>query len=183
MPATDTPAPAETPDVPATATADELPIPVTTAQVDPAPEGLTTLDGGTIILGNSGSVLTMTVMSDGVGYTRRPSIFLDANYTPFMRLSELVACIDDWTLTTESGTQTLTAAGYTVVISTADSLSVTVDGTPVTVSDSEILLDSGEVYISDSFLRATLSATTVFDQDENSLILFIQNKSVNNSAD
>ncbi len=183
VPATDTPAPVEAPDAQAAATADELPIPVTTAQTDPAPEGLTTLEGGTIILGNSGSVLTMTVISDGVGYTRRPSLFLNAEHTPFMRLSELAACIGDWTFTTDGGTQTLTAAGYTVVISTADSLSVTVDGTPVTLSGGELLFDNGEAYISDSFLRATLSATTVFDQDENSLILFIQNKSVNNSVD
>lgn len=79
-PAPETPAPSA---APTTSPADDLPLPgasgdfpvdtVTTEAPVYTPEGLTLLPNGSIILGNGGATLTMTVTQDGVGYTRRPS--------------------------------------------------------------------------------------------------------------
>lgn len=187
---TDTPAPAT--ETPAPASGD-LPLPtenfpvdvVTTEAPAPAPEGLTLLPNGSIILGNSGSALTMTVMQDGVGYTRRPSLYVDETGSPVMSLQELAACIDGWTLTqSDDGVWALSAAGYDVVLRESTGvLSLTVDGNAVSVENGAMLLLSGDVYVTDSFLRTALRATTVFDADEQSLILFIPNKTVSNSTD
>ena len=192
--ATPTPAP-ETPAPSAAPTAEDLPLPdvtdafpvdvVTTEAPVYTPDGLTLLPNGSIILGNGGATLTMTVTQDGVGYTRRPSLWVNTVGSPVMSLRELAACIDDWQLdVSESGVWVLSAAGYTVVIRETDSgLSVMVDGSAVAMESGAVRLDNGEVYISDMFLRTALKATTIFDSDEQSLILFVRNKSVSTSAD
>ena len=160
---------------------------VTTEAPVYTPDGLTLLPNGSIFLGSGGDgqALTMTVMQDGVGYTRRPSLWVNTVGSPVMSLRELAACIDDWQLdVSESGVWVLSAAGYTVVIRETDSgLSVMVDGSPVAMESGAVRLDNGEVYISDMFLRTALKATTIFDSDEQSLILFVRNKSVSTSAD
>ena len=180
---------------PTASPADDLPLPgasgdfpvdtVTTEAPVYTPEGLTFLPNGSIILGNGGATLTMTVTQDGVGYTRRPSLWVNTVGSPVVSLRELAACIDDWQLNvSESGVWVLSAAGYTVVIRETDSgLSVMVDGSPVAMESGAVRLDNGEVYISDMFLRTALKATTIFDSDEQSLILFVRNKSVSTSAD
>lgn len=192
--ATPTPAP-ETPAPSAAPTAEDLPLPdvtdafpvdvVTTEAPVYTPDGLTLLPNGSIILGNGGATLTMTVTQDGVGYTRRPSLWVNTVGSPVMSLRELAACIDNWQLdVSESGVWVLSAAGYTVVIRETDSgLSVMVDGSAVAMESGAVRLDNGEVYISDMFLRTALKATTIFDSDEQSLILFVRNKSVSTSAD
>lgn len=192
--ATPTPAP-ETPAPSAAPTAEDLPLPdvtdafpvdvVTTEAPVYTPDGLTLLPNGSIILGNGGATLTMTVTQDGVGYTRRPSLWVNTVGSPVMSLRELAACIDDWQLdVSESGVWVLSAAGYTVIIRETDSgLSVMVDGSAVAMESGAVRLDNGEVYISDMFLRTALKATTIFDSDEQSLILFVRNKSVSTSAD
>ena len=192
--ATPTPAP-ETPAPSAAPTAEDLPLPdvtdafpvdvVTTEAPVYTPDGLTLLPNGSIILGNGGATLTMTVTQDGVDYTRRPSLWVNTVGSPVMSLRELAACIDDWQLdVSESGVWVLSAAGYTVVIRETDSgLSVMVDGSAIAMESGAVRLDNGEVYISDMFLRTALRATTIYDSDEQSLILFVRNKSVSTSAD
>ena len=185
--ATPTPAP-ETPAPSAAPTAEDLPLPdVTTEAPVYTPDGLTLLPNGSIFLGSGGNgqALTMTVTQDGVGYTRRPSLWVNTVGSPVMSLRELAACIDDWQLeVNESGVWVLSAAGYTVVIRETDSgLSVMVDGSAVAMESGAVRLDNGEVYISDMFLRTALRATTIYDSDEQSLILFVRNKSVSTSAD
>ncbi len=191
-PAPETPAPSA---APTASPADDLPLPgasgdfpvdtVTTEAPVYTPEGLTLLPNGSIILGNGGATLTMTVTQDGVGYTRRPSLWVNTVGSPVMSLRELAACIDDWQLdVSESGVWVLSAAGYTVVIRETDSgLSVMVDGSAIAMESGAVRLDNGEVYISDMFLRTALRATTIYDSDEQSLILFVRNKSVSTSAD
>lgn len=194
VPPTATPTPA--PETPAP-TAEDLPLPdvtdafpvdvVTTEAPVYTPDGLTLLPNGSIFLGSSGNgqALTMTVTQDGVGYTRRPSLWVNTVGSPVMSLRELAACIDDWQLdVSESGVWVLSAAGYTVVIRETDSgLSVMVDGSAIAMESGAVRLDNGEVYISDMFLRTALRATTIYDSDEQSLILFVRNKSVSTSAD
>ena len=169
-PAPETPAPSA---APTASPADDLPLPgasgdfpvdtVTTEAPVYTPEGLTLLPNGSIILGNGGATLTMTVTQDGVGYTRRPSLWVNTVGSPVMSLS---------------------AAGYTVVVRETDSgLSVMVDGSAIAMESGAVRLDNGEVYISDMFLRTALRATTIYDSDEQSLILFVRNKSVSTSTD
>ena len=172
-PAPETPAPSA---APTASPADDLPLPgasgdfpvdtVTTEAPVYTPDGL-------------------TLLPDGVGYTRRPSLWVNTVGSPVMSLRELAACIDDWQLdVSESGVWVLSAAGYTVVIRETDSgLSVMVDGSAIAMESGAVRLDNGEVYISDMFLRTALRATTIYDSDEQSLILFVRNKSVSTSAD
>ena len=192
--APETPAPSA---APTASPADDLPLPgasgdfpvdtVTTEAPVYTPDGLTLLPNGSIFLGSGGNgqALTMTVTQDGVGYTRRPSLWVNTVGSPVMSLRELAACIDDWQLdVSESGVWVLSAAGYTVVIRETDSgLSVMVDGSAIAMESGAVRLDNGEVYISDMFLRTALRATTIYDSDEQSLILFVRNKSVSTSAD
>ncbi len=187
--ATPTLAPTATPTAPA---ASDLPQPssapattVTSAPVVLPESGLTMLDNGNIILGNSGTSLTFSVMTDGVGYTRRPGLWVDADGQAIMSLTELVQCIDDWTLTkNEDGTQTFTACGYTIVLQDIEGdLVAMLDGASLPLGVSDLQLRDGDIYISQDFLSTAIQATVIFDLDERSLILFVTNKSVNSSAD
>lgn len=189
--ATPTPAPSAAPtaeDLPLPDVTDAFPVDVVTTEAPVyTPDGLTLLPNGSIFLGSGGNgqALTMTVTQDGVGYTRRPSLWVNTVGSPVMSLRELAACIDDWQLdVSESGVWVLSAAGYTVVIRETDSgLSVMVDGSAIAMESGAVRLDNGEMYISDMFLRTALRATTIYDSDEQSLILFVRNKSVSTSAD
>lgn len=187
--ATPTLAPTATPTVPA---ASDLPQPsaapattVTSAPVVLPESGLKMLDNGNIILGNSGTSLTFSVMTDGVGYTRRPGLWVDADGQAIMSLTELVQCIDDWKLTkNEDGPQTFTACGYTIVLQAIEGdLVAMMDGASLPLGVSDLQLRDGDIYISQDFLSTAIQATVIFDLDERSLILFVTNKSVNSSAD
>ncbi len=192
VPPTATPTPSITPtvapsDLPKPSETEAVPVeteePATSVTLTDS--GMVMLDNGSIILGNSGRALTFSVLSDGVGFTRRPGLWVDADGLAVMNLHELVQCIDGWTLTeTADNTWLFTAAGYELIIQSVEGdLVVLSDNATLALSASDVQLRDGELYISQEFLSSALNATVVFELDEKSLILFVPEKSVATATD
>lgn len=147
---------------------------------------LTLLDGAYIISGTDGKSLYREATVDGVPALVRPGLWLNEAGVPVMSLSQLADCQNGWSLMGSSadGLYTLWACGYTVSIQfQAEGLSVLVDGEPLVVPAEDAFLQDGTLYVTDAFLRTVLKAQTVFDADEKSLVLFLQDKSIANAQD
>ena len=147
---------------------------------------LTKLEGAYIISGTDGTALYRETLVDGVPALVRPDLWINEADAPVLSLAQLVDCLDGWALMGSSvdGVYALNACGYTVSIHLkADGLSVLVDGESVAVPAENVFLQDGTLYVTDGFLRTTLKASTVFDADEKSLVLFLQDKSIANAQD
>ena len=151
-----------------------------------AAAALTRLEGAYIISGSTGETLYYETLLDGQPALVKPELWINAQSNPVFSLSQLTDCMDDWTLMGSSadGLYALTACGYTVSIHVrADSVAVLVDGEAVVIPTEDIFLQDDVLYVSDLFLRTTLKADTIFDADENSLIIFFKDKSMANAQD
>ncbi len=176
------------------------PTPVPTST--PGPDGLIPLpEGGTLtweaihlhtILYNNTSI---TVTHEG--YPRSaPDMWLRGN--------ELMLSLDDlargagWALSADPGDHfTLSGAGYALDVTVTeagqrlragdqgyvDSFTCLDAGVPVAVAQGEIVSENGKWYVSVNFLKKVMNAEAVWDEDENTLILRIREKSSAQSAD
>ncbi len=185
---TSTPTPTLPPVPTLTAAPGETPAPAPTAE--PGHEvtaiALTELPEALIIYGVTGEALAQTAIVDGVSVRVRPDLWVNATGDAVVDLMQLADCMEGWFLSGSSadGFYTLSAAGYVVEIQcSANGASVTVDGNAVAVGAEDVQLYGGVLYVTDNFFEKTLAATTVFDADEQSLVLFIQDKRVTQSAD
>ncbi len=160
---------------PATETPEPLPLPTVNA-----PDGWDRLDDGAIISGNTGKPLYLP----GEGQTA-PDLFMTADGRGAVSLQQLADCLENWQLEAASADLwKLTACGYAVEINLmADGLNVTVDGTPVALDMQSVQLHEGTLYVTDAFLTGALGAQVVFDVDENSLVLFLVDKSLAGAQD
>ncbi|MBQ8200481.1 MAG: peptidoglycan-binding protein [Clostridia bacterium] len=147
--------------------------------------GLTEVSDALIISGLTGEPLALTETIDGVAVRIRPHLWENEMGEAVMSLRELVDCMPGWTLMGSSadGVYRLNAAGYAVEIQCGAVLSVTVDGAPVQVDMDDVKLSGSTVYITADFLEAALSATTIYDAEEQSLVLFMMDKTVNQAND
>ena len=72
------------------------------------------LPNARMVYGSSGEAMAYRVQQDGVTMLKNPRVFRLTDGTLQLPLSDLAACLEDWTLTMgESGSAVLTAAGYT----------------------------------------------------------------------
>lgn len=189
-PETPTPDPAQTPapvvsQAPADAPATEVPAPDTSAPADlPADDplavpGLTKIDSGFIISGNTGSALYIEQVIGGQQALVKPGLWQNAAGDAVVALPQLADCLD-WVLIGSSadGLYTLDALGYRVTIQiSAEAIDVQVDDEPIALDMDDVLLADGTLYVTDAFLQKALGATTIFDVDEYSLVLFLTEKS------
>ena len=154
----------------------------------PAAQGtaLTLLDGAYIISGADGKALYRETLLDGLPALVRPDMWVTADATPVMSLTQLVDSLEGWSLMGSSadGLYALNACGYTVSIHfKANETTILVDGEAVSVSDKDVFLQDDMLFITDGFLRSVLKADTVFDADEKSLVVFLRDKSVAQAQD
>lgn len=148
--------------------------------------GLELLDGAYIISGADGKTLYRETLVDGLPALIKPDLWLTESGAAAMSLAELTDCLEGWSLMGSSadGLYALSACGYTVSIHMRDGVAaILVDGKAVSVSPEDVFLQDGTLYVTDAFLRNVLMAETVFDGDENSLVVFFKDKSVANAQD
>lgn len=167
-------------------------LPAITPTPTPAPvlTGLTLLENAYVISGNTGEMLQHTVTTEydtfAVQAMARPSLWVNEAGQAVLSLTELADCLDGWTLMGSSadGLYALNACGYTLSIQLlSDVPTVLVDGQAVDIAAEDLFLHNGTVYVSEGFLRTALKAETVFDADENSLVLTFTDKSIAGAQD
>ena len=158
-----------------------------TQATSPAPAGsLTRLEGAYVISGSSGKALYREMLVDGQPALVKADLWLNTAGNPVLSLSQLVDCMEGWRLmgSTADSLWALNACGYTVSINLLSGQPVIqVDGLKADVSIQDVFLWENDLYVTDSFLRATLQAETVFDADEKSLVVFFRDKSIANAQD
>ena len=140
--------------------------------------GLTRVDGGFIISGNTGSALYIEQTIGSQQALVKPGLWQNADGDAVVALPQLADCLG-WQLIGSStdGLYTLDALGYRVTIQlSAEAVDVTVDDAPIAVDMDDVFLADGMLYVTDAFLQKALGAATIFDVDEYSLVLFLTEK-------
>lgn len=178
--ATPTPAPTETPAPTQAPTAE----PAAEATIAPpeataAPEQLA---DAVIVMNDAGEPLTYLKQEDGVTMARKPRVWLKDGEL-LISLANLADALEDWNLQQEGNTYTLTAAGYTVVLTSADPFTCTVDGKALPLEAQDVLLTEDGLLVSPAFLAMCLNAETEWDDEESTLMIRLQHKSVTQATD
>lgn len=178
--ATDTPA-ANTTDATIAPPATDAPTAEPTATPDP--NALTALSGASIVLGDSGEKLTCLRQEDGVTVRMNPRLWITTDGRIYMDLTDLAAGGEGWVLTLSmDGAYHLTAEGYDVVIA-ADGLSCTVDGETISLEDGDFRMEDCSPLCSAALLENALHASTLWDADEQTMMIQILPRDVAEATD
>ena len=118
----------------------------------------------------------LVIEKDGVWQTAEGGLLLD--------MTDLAGSVEDWTLTLSAeGAYTFSAAGYAVTILPGTPAACQVDGADVALAEGDFLLSNGAALCSPALLEKTLSAQTLWDADEQTLMLQVQHKDVAQATD
>ena len=176
------------------------PTPVPTAT--PGPDGLIPIpEGGTE---SWVEIHLHTILYQGESLTIKDSIGHAAAPAMFYRGSELLLSLDDlataagWHFFADTGENfSLQAEGYILDVAVLpgalvmrsgpmaylDAFSVTDAGRDVPVAQGDIVSENGRWYVSLDFLRKAMNADITWDEDENTLLIRMATKPMNDSAD
>ena len=172
---TATPAPTQAPEAQPTAEA-TLALPESTS----APE---LLADAVIVMNDEGQPLACLRQEDGVTVSTRPRMWTQ-NGELLLSLFDLASALEDWELQQSGESCTLTAAGYTVVLTAKDgACTCTVDGEALPLEEQDALILGDELLVSPAFLAMSLNAETEWDEEESTLMIRLQHKSVSQAAD
>lgn len=139
-----------------------------------------------VINGDTGEIILVSETVDELTMLRNPGVWHTAEGQIVLSLQELVNGFKTWTLMGSSadGVYTLTAAGYQVQIQhIAGETLVLCDGEHVALAPTDVQLQDGVIYVTEDFLKTAIGASTIYDADESSLILFVRDKAMAESAD
>lgn len=184
--------------VPNLAVLTPTPVPTST----PGPDGLIPLpEGGTSVWQ---AIHLHTILLNNTSVTVVHEGFPRAAPDMWLRGSELMLSLSDmaesagWTFSADQGERfSLKAAGYDLEVAVTpagqrlrsgetgytDSFTCLDAGADVPLAQGDVVSENGKWYISVNFLKKALKAETVWDEDENTLILRIREKSTAQSAD
>ena len=154
-----------------------------TAEPTPDPNMLTELTGASIVLGDSGEKLTCLRQQDGVTIRVNPRLWRTLEGDIYMDMADLAASARDWAFSLSmDGAYHLTAEGYEVIIA-ADGLSCTVDGETIALAEGDFRVENGSALCTAALLEKALAAETLWDADEQTMMLQIVHKDVAQATD
>lgn len=121
---------------------------------------------------------------------RAPTVYMHDDKI-MLSLNELAKAAGDWNMdSSDGGSCSFSAAGFKVeiiairaVAGENDAYMAEVDGQPVNIEDGSVVYANGEWLVELSFLRDTIGAQGNWNQDENTLVLIVANKSLAGSDD
>ena len=177
--ATEVPTATPTPPLPSLPTMDPNAVPQTSEAL------LNRLDGAYVISGADGKTLYYEAMVNDVPALVKLDMWVNTAGTPVLALPQLANALG-WNLmgSAADGLYALHACGYTVSIHIKDGeASVLTDGQPVRAAAEDAFIQNDTLYVTDAFLRSALAASTVYDADEKSLVIFLQDKAIANAND
>ena len=139
---------------------------------------------GSVALNESDGPLEFIATKDGVPVPAKPRLMQNGAKIR-VSLDDLCQCAEGWHLTDDGvGTVVLEAAGYTLAIyNEEDGCSATVDGTEIPMKDDDLDFSTGGHFINAEFLATALKGEAVWEPEENTLMLRIQNKADGETSD
>lgn len=180
--------PTATPAPTATPTPAQAPVEPTAEATLALPEVLPSpalLEQALIVLNDDGEPLSCLRQQDGVTVASAPRVW-QTEEDLLLCLEDLALAIEDWQLAQDaSGAYTLTAAGYTVVLTPQqEGYTCTVDGEALALESYDVqALKDGELAVTPAFLAMSLSAEIEWDEEEATLMIRLQHKSVTQATD
>lgn len=140
---------------------------------EPEPAGPTLLQGVSIVLNDSGEKLTCLRQEDGVTIRATPRVWQTEEGSLLLDMADLAASAEGWSFTLSmDGVYTLTADGYTVVITPSDDgFLCQVDGQDVALEEGDFLPVGDTVLCSPALLEKALGASTLWDVEEQTLMI------------
>ena len=140
---------------------------------EPGPAGPVMLQGVSIVLNDSGEKLTCLRQEDGVTIRATPRVWQTEEGGLLLDMTDLAASVDEWTFTLSmDGVYTFAAEGYTVTFTPSDDgLLCQVDGKDVALEEGDFLLEGDTVLCSPALLEKVLGAETLWDNEEQTLMI------------
>lgn len=140
---------------------------------EPEPVGPTLLQGVSIVLNDSGEKLTCLRQEDGVTIRATPRVWQTEEGALLLDMADLATSAEGWSFTLSmDGVYTLAADGYTVVITPSDDgFLCQVDGQDVALEEGDFLPEGDTVLCSPALLEKTLGASTLWDVEEQTLMI------------
>ena len=137
-----------------------------------------------IALNEGDGPLEFVTMDDGVPVKAQPRLSQNGARIR-VSLDDLCAAVSGWQLTDDGvGTVVLEAAGYTLALYSEDKgCSATLDGMEIPMKDDDFDFITEGHFINAEFLANALKGEAVWDQEENTLMLRIRDKTAVESAD
>lgn len=149
----------------------------------PYPAELVPLENGSIVNGNTGTVLYYRAAVNGKTTQVKPNLWQNEFGAVVASLPQLSDALG-WRLTGSGTKYTLRACGYVIDIHyQAGGSDVRVDGDPTYVPEEDVMLHNNTLFVSEGFLRMAMGANTVYDRHENALVLFLKDKSMAGAQD
>ena len=140
---------------------------------EPEPAGPTLLKGVSIVLNDSGEKLTCLRQEDGVTIRATPRVWQTEEGALLLDMTDLAASAEGWSFTLSmSGVYTFMAEGYTVTITPSEEgFLCQVDGQAVALEDGDFLLEGDTALCSPALLEKALGAETLWDSEEQTLMI------------
>ena len=162
-----------TPAPDAVAAAAETSAPTLAPTAEPEPAAPVMLQGVSIVLNDSGEKLTCLRQEDGVTIRATPRVWQTAEGGLLLDMTDLAASVAGWSFTLSmDGIYTLVAEGYTVTMAPGDEgYLCRVDGEDVPLAEGDFLLEGDSALCSPALLEKALSAETLWDSEEQTLMI------------
>ena len=157
----------------AVAAAAEVPDPTDAPTAEPEPAAPVMLQGVSIVLNDSGEKLTCLRQEDGVTIRATPRVWQTAEGGLLLDITDLAASVESWSFTLSmDGVYTLVAEGYTVTLTPADEgFLCQADGGDVALEEGDFLLEGDSALCSPALLEKALGAETLWDSEEQTLMI------------
>ena len=161
----------------------------TPVPVDPATMVASWYRTGATVLLNGKSVVLL--QHEGTVVTERaPTVYMHDDRI-IVSLNEMTKAVSDWELiSSDGGSCSFRAAGYQVdiiairaVVGENDAYLAEVDGKAVEIEDGTVCYANGEWLVETSFLERTIGARSSWNQDENTLVMTVTDKTLAGSDD
>ena len=140
---------------------------------EPEPAGPTLITGVSIVLNDSGEKLTCLRQEDGVTIRATPRVWQTEEGGLLLDMTDLAASADGWSFTLSmDGVYTFIAEGYTVTITPSDEgFLCQADGEDVALEEGDFLLEGDTALCSPALLEKALGAETLWDSEEQTLMI------------
>ena len=154
--------------------------------VTPSPEPLSLeiMPVASVVYNGSGEPLSFLRSVDGVTMLDTPALYDVSNGTVAVNLSDLADAIEQWVVSPIASGWIMSAEGYTVeILVDGGQFTCTVDGEDFPCSDGDFFIEGNTPVIRAELLGELLHGTSVWEPEENTLLLLFQGKEVDQATD
>ena len=155
-----------------------------TATPTPVPLTLEELPDASVVYNESGEPLSYTQKVDGVTVQLTPRVYQVSDGTVAVNLGDLSSAIEKWVVSPIASGWIMSAEGYTVeILLNGGTFTCTVDDEEFPCANGDFFVDDNMPVVRTEVLGELLHGTSVWESEENTLLLLFQGKEVDQATD